>query len=117
MVLPAYTDFLEGGVVNVINSVGKLKVLCDPIPLLLGIVDTLEAPQANKTFVFYAAFYSRKVILLHWKGSSPPTTQFWRTLINKALPLYKLTYLACNCPKKCAKIWDPWVCEEQLALE
>lgn len=51
-------------VVGVINSIGKLRVPCDPIPLLLGICDTLEVPQSKKLFVFYAAFYARKAILL-----------------------------------------------------
>lgn len=88
------------GVVNIINinSVSKLKVPCDPIPLLLGIVDTLEAPQSKKLFVFYAAFYARKAILLQWKGTIPPMIQQWKTLINKALPFYKLTYIGRNCP-------------------
>lgn len=94
-----YIQTFWRGVDNIINLVSNLKVPCDPVPLLLGIVDTLEAPQAKKLFVFHAAFYARKAILLHWKGSTPPTTQFGRTLINKALPLYKMTYLGCNCPK------------------
>lgn len=95
------------GVVSVVNSVGKLKVPCDPIPLLLGIVDTLAASKSKKLFVFYVAFYAKKVILLQWKGSSPPTIQQWQTLINKALHLYKLTYLGCNSPKKSLKYEAP----------
>lgn len=46
------------GVINVNNSVGKLRVYCDPIPLLLGIVDTLEAPKSKKLFFFYGALLS-----------------------------------------------------------
>lgn len=67
------------GVVDVKNSVGKLNVTCDLLLMLLGIVDTLAAPQVRKRFVFYLS------ILLHWKGSAPLSIQFWKTLINKAL--------------------------------
>lgn len=60
------------GVVEVINSIGRLRVPYDPIPLLLGICDTLEAPQSKKLFVFYAAFYARKAILMQWNRPLPP---------------------------------------------
>lgn len=105
------------GVVTEINSIGKLKVPCDPFPLLLGIVDTLETTQAKKKFVFHTAFYARKTILLKWNDPVPPSLQQWRALVDAALSLYKLTYLGRNCPKKFEKIWAAWTRERNLALE
>lgn len=105
------------GVVNYINSIGKLRVPYDPIPLILSIVDTLETSQSKKLFVFYTAFYARKAVLLKWNNSSPPTVQQWRTLVDAALPLYKLTYLGRNCPKKFNRIWAAWIQERQITLE
>lgn len=86
--------------VGTINSIGKLRVLCHPIPLLLGICDTLEAPQSKKLFVFYTVFYARKAIILQLNKSLPPSVQQWQNLIDLALPLYKLTCMGRNCPKK-----------------
>lgn len=95
----------------------KLRVPCDPLPLLLGIVDTLVATQAKKQFVLYTAFYARKAVLLKWNDSAPPTVQQWRALVDAALPLYKLTYLGRNFPKKFEKIWASWTRERRLTLE
>lgn len=58
--------------VATVSSVSGLSVQCDPILLLLGVVDNLAGPQSKKLFVFYAAFYARKAILLQWKGPVPP---------------------------------------------
>lgn len=100
-----------------INSIGKIKVQFSPIPLLLGICDFLEAPQGKNLFVFYASFYARKATLLHWNQTQLPTKQHWLSLVNAALPLYKLTYLGRNCPKKFNKIWTAWVKARHLTLE
>lgn len=63
-------------VVATVSSVSGLSVQCDPIPLSLGVVDNLAGPKSKKLFVFYAAFYARKVILLQWKGPTPSPQQF-----------------------------------------
>lgn len=34
---------------------------------------------------------------------------YWVDLINKTLPMYKLTYLARGCPKKIDKLWLGWI--------
>lgn len=36
-----------------------------------------------------------------WKLAAPP--------VDTVLPLYKLTYMTCKCPKKFDKIWGAWV--------
>lgn len=40
----------------------------------------------------------------------------WRELVNAALPLYKLTYMGCNCPKKFHKIWAAWAEARHLTV-
>lgn len=104
-------------VLSEINSIGELTVPFSPIPLLLGICDFLEAPQRKKLFVFYTSFYARKAILLQWNQTQPPTKKVWLSLVNAALPLYKLTYLGRNCPRKFDKIWASWVEAKHLTLE
>lgn len=50
-------------------------------------------------------------------GLPPRTVHQWRTLVNAALPLNKLSYMGRNCPKKFDEIWLAWVREGQLTLE
>lgn len=105
------------GMVTDINAIGQHRVPCDPLLLLLGIVDNLEAIQAKKQFVFYTAFYARKAVLLKRKDPAPPTVQQWRALVDAALPFYKLTYLGPNCPKKFEKIWGTWIRVRQITVD
>lgn len=87
-------------VVQYISLIGNLTVALDPRVLLLGICDTLTTNTHKRLFIFYALFYARKAILISWKQADPPTVGQWKTLIDKTLPLYKLTYMSRKCPKK-----------------
>lgn len=103
-------------VLDDINSVGRIRVPYSPLPLLLGMCGSLEAPRRKKLFVFYTAMYARKAILLNWNQPQPPTKQLWLSLINAALPLYKLTYMGRNCPKKFDAVWADWVEAKHLTI-
>lgn len=96
-------------VVSVINSVASVVVPLDPTVLLLGVSDLVTKNTHTKLFIFYAAYYARKAILLKWKTPDPPTLAQWRSMIDAVLPLYKLTYMTRKCPKKFDKIWGDWV--------
>lgn len=86
------------------GSISWISVGLDPLVLLLGITDNLPTTTHKKLFIFYAAFYARKAILLQWKATEPPRVTIWEDLVNAALPLYKMTYMGHNCPKKIHKI-------------
>lgn len=95
---PFIQKFWEG-VVLTINSVGNISLGLDPLVLLWGICDRV-ASNTHKQLVFYATFYARKAILLNWKQPDPPSVSQWKALVDSILPLYKLTYMSCKCPKK-----------------
>lgn len=58
-------------VVADINVVAGLSMAMDPLILLLGITDNLPTSKHNRLFVFYAAYYARKIILSEWKLLDP----------------------------------------------
>lgn len=103
-------------VVSDINGVAGLHLDVDPLVFLLGITDNLATTKHTKLFVFYAAYYARKEILLRWKLPDPPTTKAWRAQVNAILPMYKLTYMGRNCPHKFEKIWAAWVEAKHLTV-
>lgn len=113
---PGVVEFWKN-ILTDINSIGKMKVPYSPIPLLLGICDFLEVSWGKKLFIFYTTLYARKAILLQWNHSQPPTRQLWQSLVNKALPLYKMMYMGRNCPKKFGKIWAAWVKAKHLTID
>lgn len=96
-------------VVADMSSIISMHPKLDPLVLLLGMTDNLPTTTHIKLFIFYTAYYARKTILLQWKAPDPPRTSAWKELVNVTLPLYKLTYMGRNCPKKFYKIWSAWV--------
>lgn len=50
------------GMVDTINALNILVLPVDPLILLLGLTDTLNASKHIKLFVFYAMYYSRREI-------------------------------------------------------
>ena len=99
-----------------IESIGGVAVGLNPLILLLGITDNLPTSTHKKLFIFYTAFYARKAILLQWKVADPPGLSAWRKLVNDTLPMYKLTYMGRNCPKKFDKVWGAWVVARRLTV-
>lgn len=93
-------------VVNTINALGILVLPMDPLILLLGLTDTLNASKHIKLFLFYAMTmldgrFSK------WKSPAPPTVLSWKVAIMDLI--YKLTYTSRNCPPKFDKIWNTWI--------
>lgn len=85
-----------------------------PIPLtvsvcLLGLLEGIALRRAQRTLISISLFYARKAIICYWKRSESPTVSFWKDMINKALPLYKATYLSRGCPTKFEKVWQCWI--------
>lgn len=92
-----------------IKKVAGLHLDIDPLVFLLGIIDNLATTKHAKLFVFYAAYYGRKTVLLKWKLSDPPTLSTCCAQINVVLPLYKITYIGRNCPRSSTKYGAAWV--------
>lgn len=64
--------------------------------------------MALRTLLGLLLYYARKAILLKWKSPSAPTLDYWKHLVNTAIPLYKYTYESRVCPRKFSKVWDIW---------
>lgn len=57
-----------------INTIGGVTLDLDPLVLLPGITDNLTTNKHTNLFIFFAAvYYARKVILSKWKLPDPPT--------------------------------------------
>lgn len=80
-----------------------------PFRCLLRYIDDEDLSTNVQTFLQIVLFYAKNTITMHWKSQSKPTIAFWLTIVNQAIPLYKLTFEAWGCPKKFTTIWIPWV--------
>ncbi|OCT97342.1 hypothetical protein XELAEV_18009571mg [Xenopus laevis] len=54
-------------------------------------------------------FYARKMIVLRWNKKEAPKLEYWKDLVNKALPYYKAVYMSRGCTDKFIAIWMLWV--------
>lgn len=82
-----------------------LPNIYSPARCLLGDLEEEELTNSQKTLLRLVFLYAKKALSLRWRDPVPPSLQSWVELINKALPMYKLTYTARGCPKKFEKIW------------
>lgn len=92
----------------------------DPTRCLLGDFCKEELRGSQKTILCFFILLCEKIKKpsLKRKEVDPPIIQFWIDLINKALPLYKMTYPSRDCPKKkFNKIWSEWMSAMSMALE
>lgn len=64
-----------------------------------GLVHLLIMSRAMRTLIGWLLFYARKAILLKWKSLMAPTLDFWKSLINSAIPLLNPGVVVGNSPK------------------
>lgn len=60
-------------------------------------------------------FYTKKAIVLSWKGMSLLVLSIWIKLINDTLSLYRLTFERRNGPKLYDKLWGKWISSPLIA--
>lgn len=111
---PAITSFWSA-VITMINTFISMLVHQAIEICLLGLVDNILHTRADKTLAGLLLFYARKAITLQWKKQTPPTTSFWKQLINKNHPLYKDTYANRGCLAKYDKVWAKWLSDPKTA--
>lgn len=96
-------------VTQFITSLLKIPIPQTVSVCLLGLVGTLAHRTATKTLIRLLLFYARKAILLTWKQSEAPSLNSWKSLINSAIPLIKMTYHSSGCNAKFNKVWKIWL--------
>lgn len=92
-----WTDVFE-----LINVRLQLSFPVSPELALLGIQGDAQRPHCTKLLHKY-----------YVSGMHPqsPLVALWESSINAVLPMYKLTYINRNCPKKYDRIWQPWTAQ------
>lgn len=99
---------------DVSKCIKKCTLISIPLMVdvcILGLVHLLVMSRAMRTLIGLLLFYAKKAILFNCKSPMVSRLDFWKTLINSAIPLYKFTYESRGCPGKVAKThtWDMWV--------
>lgn len=86
----------------------SLPNVCSPLVCLLGAIEDEEMDAATKLFLTLLFFYVRKLIARRWIHVENLTLGMWIKLVSADIPLYRMTYEAWGCPKKCRKVWFQW---------
>lgn len=106
---PIVSSFLSE-VDSFLSTVLGVPNILHPKICLLGIFGELSVSTYIKRLLRIFYFYMKKTILLSWKWNSRPTITTWLQLVNKSLPLYKLTFELQMWPLLFEKLWHRWVC-------
>lgn len=91
-----------------IRSVMTVSVPLSIDVYILGLVHLLATSGAMSTLLGLLLFYTCKTMLLNWKAPQAPTLDFWKSIVNKMMPLYKFTYESRGCPTKFSMVWEIW---------
>lgn len=75
----------------------------------MGDLEEEEISNSQKTLLRILFCYAKKALAPRWKNPVPLSLQTWVDLINKALPMYKSTYVARRYPKKFENVWAGWI--------
>lgn len=94
-------------VVELINHHLELALPTNP-ELFLGIQEDEQRTRCTKILISYLFYYAKREIILKWNSFLPPCIASWGKSINAALPMFGLTYISRNCPKKFERVWQPW---------
>lgn len=95
-------------IASCIRSVTSASIPVSIEVCLLHLVEPLATTRAIRTLLTLLLFYAKKLIILSWKSSVSPTLESWKTLVNKAVPFYKTTYLSRGALNKFEKVWEGW---------
>uniref|UniRef100_A0A803J4Y6 Reverse transcriptase domain-containing protein n=1 Tax=Xenopus tropicalis TaxID=8364 RepID=A0A803J4Y6_XENTR len=96
-------------VIQQIKEKTDIALPMDPITILLNQLGEITPRRAQNTLLSILCMYAKKAIAIHWKSRGGPSPHSWEQLIEKAIPLYKLTYMRRSCPDKFYKVWEPWI--------
>lgn len=85
---------------EVSHCICKVTTVAVPLSIdvcILELVHLLATSRAMRTLLGILLFYARKSIL-KWKSPQAPTLDYWKSIVNKMIPLYKFTYESRGCP-------------------
>lgn len=82
---------------------------CSTEVCLLSLVDDILPLNKIRSLIRVLLFYAKKLLMIKWMVHYPATVPAWIALINKSLPLIKLTYEGQSCPKRFKSFWTPWL--------
>ncbi|XP_041444380.1 uncharacterized protein LOC121402175 [Xenopus laevis] len=96
-------------VVQCLSDYLDLPQVISPEACILGVVDDLVPQKYTRILYRTLLFYARKAIIQHWLQPVPPSFDHWVNLVNRMLPMIKITYEARGMPDKFVKIWEKWL--------
>lgn len=93
---------------EVTQTLGNITALRVPITIsvyLLGLMEELAPLRVQRTLLSVTFSMHRKQVSCIGKTAAP-SLDFWKALINMALPFFNATCLNRGCPKKFEKVWQ-----------
>lgn len=95
--------------VGTLKGVFQTKVPIDHICCMLGILEEVIPEELIRAAFSRALFQARKLILMGWKSTLPPTSASWITHMGNTLIMEKYIYQHRGCPGRFEHIWSHWL--------
>lgn len=106
---PVLVPFWKG-VFDTLSAVTSTKICPSPLVALFGVL-----PSGNSLtsyfceLVAFLSLLARRLILLHWKNSHPPSHSQWLRDALHFMSLEKIKYSLRGSSTKFCKVWEPFL--------
>lgn len=104
---------LEGywrGIFEALSTVLGVTIAPDPLTALFGLVpENMKLPSGGSKVVAFSTLLARRLILLKWKDSMPPSVTHWIREVVSNLRLERIRYTIRGSEQKFVKVWKPFL--------
>lgn len=97
------------GVLSTLNLVFQMTVPLNPICCALGVLEEVIPEEMVRMAFFWVLFQARKVILMGWKSSLPPTITSCITHMGNTLIMERYIYQHRGSSGKRERLWAAWL--------
>lgn len=94
---------------HTLNEVLSNTVDPDPLTALFGILSVPNAPKGTQQVIAFTTLLARRLILLKWTHSSPPTHNRWIQEVLQCIRLEKIRFSMRGSLKHFYKTWQPFL--------
>lgn len=95
-------------IAGTLNGVFQTKVPTDPLCCILGVLEDVVPEEWTRVAFSRALFQARKLILMGWKSTLPPTSNSWIAHMGQTLIREKYIYQHRGCLGRFERIWSKW---------
>ncbi len=105
---PILSEFWAAIFQSLSKAAGQI-ILLEPLTALFGLYSSHSVPKSTRKIIAFTTLLARRLILLKWSHSSPPTHYKWIQDILQCITLEKIRLSLKGSLSSFYKMWQPFI--------